>query len=177
MYSAVGGSSPPSGSECPQCSQEVPKDNKFCNQSCAAKYNNVRYPKRRQTVRYCKNCSGRLTGRALTYCTTDCQQAYKQSAYINSWINGEIDGLSTIGTCSVRVKRWLRETRGDKCEKCGWAEVNPYTNKIPLVADHIDGEWRNNRPENLQLICPNCDSLQATYKAANKGNGREWRRK
>lgn len=46
------------------------------------------------------------------------------------------------------------------------------TGKVPVVADHIDGDWQNNRPENLRLLCPNCDSLQPTYGGLNKGNGR-----
>jgi hypothetical protein len=45
-----------------------------------------------------------------------------------------------------------------------------------LVADHIDGNWRNNVESNLQLICSNCDALSPTYAALNKGNGREHRR-
>jgi hypothetical protein len=44
-----------------------------------------------------------------------------------------------------------------------------------LVADHIDGNWRNNTEENLRLLCPNCDSLTHTFSALNKGNGREHR--
>ena len=42
-----------------------------------------------------------------------------------------------------------------------------------LVADHIDGDWRNNVENNLRLICPNCDSLTSTYAALNRGNGRK----
>jgi hypothetical protein len=55
---------------------------------------------------------------------------------------------------------------------CGWSEVNPKTKIVPLVADHIDGSWKNNREDNLRLICPNCDSLTSTYAGSNKGNGR-----
>ena len=53
---------------------------------------------------------------------------------------------------------------------------NPKTGKVPLVADHIDGNWQNNIEENLRLICPNCDSLSPTYAALNKGHGRKHRR-
>ena len=58
---------------------------------------------------------------------------------------------------------------------CGWAEINIKTGKVPLVADHIDGNWRNNTEENLRLVCPNCDSLSPTYAALNRGNGRKHR--
>jgi hypothetical protein len=55
---------------------------------------------------------------------------------------------------------------------CGWAKVNSKTQQVLLVADHIDGNWRNNKEENLRLICPNCDSLNPTYAGLNIGNGR-----
>ncbi|MEN9582255.1 MAG: hypothetical protein RL641_209 [Candidatus Parcubacteria bacterium] len=42
-----------------------------------------------------------------------------------------------------------------------------------MVADHIDGNWRNNIEENLRLLCPNCDSLTPTFSAFNRGNGRK----
>ena len=45
--------------------------------------------------------------------------------------------------------------------------------QIPLLADHIDGNWRNNVENNLRLLCPNCDSLSPTYAALNRGNGRK----
>ncbi|MEK7147864.1 MAG: HNH endonuclease, partial [Patescibacteria group bacterium] len=66
----------------------------------------------------------------------------------------------------------LREKFGDKCCLCGWSKVNQKTGKVPLVADHIDGNWRNNSESNLRLICPNCDALLPTFSALNKGRGR-----
>ena len=58
---------------------------------------------------------------------------------------------------------------------CGWGVVNTYSNMIPLEIEHIDGNYLNNSEENLILLCPNCHSLTATYKGANK-NGRKSRR-
>ena len=48
---------------------------------------------------------------------------------------------------------------------------------MPLEVEHIDGNYLNNSEENLDLICPNCHSLTATYKGANKGKGRKERNK
>jgi hypothetical protein len=31
-----------------------------------------------------------------------------------------------------------------KCEKCGWGEINPFTNTLPLEIHHLDGDYRNN---------------------------------
>jgi len=54
----------------------------------------------------------------------------------------------------------------------GWGERNPFTGLIPLEVEHIDGNYKNNRPENLILLYPNCYSLTKNYRGANKGKGR-----
>jgi predicted HNH restriction endonuclease len=54
--------------------------------------------------------------------------------------------------------------------------MNPYSKKIPLEVEHIDGNYMNSKEENLTLLCPNCHSLTSTAKGANRGNGRYLRR-
>ena len=51
------------------------------------------------------------------------------------------------------------------------------TNKCPLQIHHIDGNYKNNSEENLELLCPNCHSLTHNYGTLNKGNGRDYRYK
>lgn len=55
--------------------------------------------------------------------------------------------------------------------------MNTYTGKIPLEVEHIDGNFLNNKEENLILLCPNYHSLTSTYKGANRGNRRKDRKK
>lgn len=98
---------------------------------------------------------------------------YQFHRYIKDWKAGKVDGLQSIGTVSPHVKRYLRKKFGNKCQLCRWSKINSKTGIIPLVADHIDGNWRNNIENNLRLICPNCDSLTSTYAGLNKGNGRK----
>jgi len=78
-----------------------------------------------------------------------------------------------LGLVSRYVKKYLRRKFGDKCCLCGWSKINPKLGFSPLVADHIDGNWRNNAENNLRLLCPNCDSLTPTFAALNRGNGRK----
>ncbi len=105
------------------------------------------------------------------YCSNKCQFVYQRSSLIQRWKDGKITGLNSIGLVSPAVKNYLRVKFGNKCCLCGWAEINQKTGLVPLVADHIDGNWRNNIEDNLRLVCPNCDSLSPTYAGSNKGNG------
>ena len=84
-----------------------------------------------------------------------------------------MNGLQSLGIVSVYIKKYLREKFGDKCVLCAWSKINPKTGRVPLVADHIDGNWRNNIESNLRLLCPNCDLLSPTYAGLNRGHGRK----
>ncbi len=107
------------------------------------------------------------------YCSNACQMEYQYQSHIAKWKKGEVNGLQSIGTVNSHIKKYLRRKFNNRCCLCGWKEVNPKSGIIPLVADHIDGNWQNNVEGNLRLLCPNCDSLTATYAGLNRGNGRK----
>lgn len=53
------------------------------------------------------------------------------------------------------------------CEKCGvsdWLGV-----KLPLELHHRDGNHHNNTLDNLEILCPNCHSIQEGNSGANIG--------
>lgn len=124
----------------------------------------------------CLLCKKETARAGYTYCSNICQMEFQRAAYLEKWKSGKVSGLIALGVVSVHVKKYLREKYGNKCCLCGWSKINPTSGKVPLVADHIDGNWRNNSEENLRLLCPNCDALSPTYAALNKGNGRPNRR-
>lgn len=123
----------------------------------------------------CLVCGKDTPRPSYKYCSNSCQQEYQYQSYIKRWKEGKERGLSGLGLVSSYIKRYLRRKFENKCSLCGWAKINPKSDLVPLVADHIDGNWRNNIESNLRLICPNCDSLNPTYAALNKGNGRRKR--
>ena len=110
------------------------------------------------------------------FCSHHCQQEYQSKLYIERWKNGEENGMSGEYGLSKIIKRYLLEKHNYKCEKCGWGEKNEFTETIPLEIHHIDGDYTNNKEDNLQVLCPNCHSLTETHKSHNK-RGRVGRKK
>lgn len=73
----------------------------------------------------------------------------------------EPDSLFAVGVKRNRYhlkRRLLRDGLKDPwCEECGIAEWRGRS--LSLELHHINGDGRDNRRENLQLLCPNCHSL------------------
>ncbi len=67
------------------------------------------------------------------------------------------------------LRRSLIETgRLHECSVCG---QEPSWRGYPLVlqVDHINGDWKDNTPENLRFLCPNCHSQESlTHEARNR---------
>jgi len=155
--------------KCKSCDEVIEYKNKskvFCNQSCAAKFNNKNRIKKDRP--FCLNCNKSLRKTASKFCSNDCQFNYqwRTKKEIIS-LNGKVEGIN-------QAKKYLKEIRGSSCEMCG---TNTWAGKpILLICDHIDGNSSNWDLKNLRLICSNCDATTPYYKNKNKGNGRSYRR-
>lgn len=150
--------------QCCHCQTELSyekRHNKFCDNSCAASYNNKLKEGKKQNICICgkpANCK---------YCSNKCQG---EDRWTKIKTKIEETGIApAVGT----AKRFLLE-QCDVCKICGIKDWQGC--KLVLVLDHINGNATDWRIENLRLICPNCDSQTETYKSKNRGKGRAFRR-
>lgn len=176
---------------CLNCNKEITGRNIFCGHSCSAEFNNKKRIKRiKKTVtviekikiekikerKKCLTCEKELSRNNKKFCDNFCSNEFRYKEYIKKWKNGEVDGMRGSDQTSEHIRKYLFIKYNNKCSEDGWNKINPFTKKIPLEVEHIDGDNQNNKEENLKLLCPSCHSLTKTYKGANKGNGRKHRR-
>lgn len=158
---------------CLYCNSAIPykkRNNKFCNHSCSASFNNVGTRRNfvlgtRPKIR-CFNC-GTLTVNSK-YCCFKCFLSYNEKE--RKRIIKESGSIF-----SIRDKKYLIEERGNVCEICGTEEW--LDKPILLILDHKDGDSDNNSLDNIRLICSNCDATLDTYKSKNRNYGRDSKRR
>lgn len=85
---------------------------------------------------------------------------YKPASYY-------IENNKPIASFKLKEKLIRDGLKECKCEICGistWQEV-----KLPLELHHKNGNHMDNTLENLQILCPNCHSIQEGNSGANIG--------
>lgn len=155
---------------CKFCSKPIKyskKENNYCSRSCGAHYSNAQRKTKKET-RKCLFCEKETIN--SKFCSIGCSKKKQKEEIFSKIENGD------VSLYFRNYKHYLVDKFGCKCMLCGWDKINPVSDKCPIELDHINGNSEDNRLENLRLICPNCHSLQPTYKSLNKGKGRHFRR-
>jgi len=140
------------------------------SRSTVTKYSEKKIISKPKKISFCLNCEKEVINKK--YCSQKCKNEYEYNDRIKMWLSGSITGMKGKTSTSDWIKRYMIKKHGEKCMECGWDKINPYTNNIPIELEHIDGNFTNNKEENLKLLCPSCHSLTKTYKGANVGKGR-----
>ena len=170
--------------KCLYCTSEfvetIHGEKKFCNQSCAASFNNRIFIKRKKIVR-AKHIGKVNVGICMNKecgCDVDYNKKYCSNTCFQTARRNERDAMIESGNANLpsnAYRRYLIRKHGEKCMDCGWDKKHPTTGRVPIELEHVDGNSNNHSLKNLKLLCPNCHSLTLTYKALNKGNGRHKR--
>jgi len=69
---------------------------------------------------------------------------------------------SKIGSSYLKEKLYKYGLKKRSCEKCGQGE-DWRGEKISMILDHINGDSKDNRIENLRILCPNCNAALPTH--------------
>ena len=126
----------------------------------------------------CLNCGQHLSKKSQKkYCSIQCQRAFERNKYVELVNAGSEEGNKKSGASGIAtsgsIRTYLMLKYNNCCQKCGWGEINPITEKVPLEIHHIDGDKKNNKEDNLELLCPNCHSLTPNYKYLNSQKYKE----
>src|SRR5579884_3098145 len=137
---------------------------KYCSMKCAK----MCFAQRRPN---CTFCGAKLKRHQYKYCSIKCQREHDYQTRVKQLEDGTYSTYST----NQFIRRFLILRDGENCSRCGWAKRHPKTGRVPVEVEHIDGDYRNNHPTNLTLLCPNCHSLTDTFRGLNRGRGRPYR--
>lgn len=183
---------------CPKCNGEHEKLGTFCSRKCANSRAFSEVSKTKKSIsqkKYLRKLSDKEKSeyfrvRRIHFQSKEsCEKIgkaisrtakKKSEQFIQDWLNGLVPMEYTYNgidnNLSTHIRKYLKEKAGNKCEKCGWCEINSKTGLVPLQTNHIDGDSTNNSPSNLEVICPNCHSLTPTFGRHGKGRKKRYLR-
>lgn len=73
---------------------------------------------------------------------------------------------SNYQSYKLKFKLFEQGVKEKRCECCGRTEWNG--KEIPLELHHKNGNNRDNRIENIEILCPNCHAQTDNYRGRNK---------
>ena len=126
-------------------------------------------------MKECQGCGKQLhSGNKTGYCQK-CLVETRRKEKIDKWLSSGDTGMGVDTTIRGVIRDYILERQSNKCAICGIK--NEWNGKtLNFILDHINGDAANSSPNNVRLICPNCDSQLDTYKSKNKNSARSGRK-
>jgi hypothetical protein len=133
---------------------------------CMECSNPIPYSKRHTNV-FCSNSCAASRNNRLHPKRMKQEKLPKPDVTLSRFLAGQVDQRATLRKLLIRV-------RGNACAICTLSGI--WCGKpITLIVDHKDGDAGNNLPDNVRLLCPNCNSQTPTFSGRNRGKGRKSR--
>jgi len=144
---------------CPKCNVQHNKSGIFCTRKCANSRSwssEARQAKSVALKKYIEDhpewtvhLKDGVTARVAV------QKETRRIKNIEKFNNGNMVSREAI-------KKQLIESTGEQCSICNMLPTWQ-GQLLSLQVDHINGKNKDNRPENLRLVCPNCHSQTETF--------------
>ena len=141
--------------QCPKCKSNHNKPGVYCSRSCANSRQWSDEDKVKKSISAKKSEKVKQANKNSKFPYYMGHKSYEE--YI------ENTPFNMLGLDSKR-KVILNEQNGS-CNKCGLTEW--LGESITLELEHKDGNNKNNKRENLELLCPNCHSQTETWRGRN----------
>lgn len=145
------------GTNCATCGEYFaritgrPNKAKYCSRKCYHKAMNTK-----GTVTYsCRHCSAEFLdapSHKRAFCSRKCNQEHRLKTWNPSFI-------------WIRKAMWARGLITE-CERCGYD-----TEPLILGIHHRDRNRKNNKPDNLEVLCPTCHSLEHLHHVTSTRKG------
>lgn len=143
---------------------------KYCSRSCSAIVNNSKFVKRTRETLVCLECGEKLKHTQKKFCSQEHAGRYRRKSSYEAWVRGELSASTENDGLKVWARNYLLDLSGNACSACGWCVPNPVVGRPILTVNHIDGNWKNNSFENLEVLCYNCHTLTPTFGSLNAGS-------
>jgi len=143
--------------KCLLCEKDIPKTNKFCGSSCAAKFNNSKFPKRKKKVGgVCKNCNSALLISRNVFCDRKCHGEYvtKQSRSVKK----NALGNKKTGLCKFCDKECVNLYCDKLCASKQKMKVNVenWIKNSQISAKNLPKFMKNHLIMSSNNICQGC---------------------
>lgn len=161
--------------KCKKCDRPLSyekRHNQYCSRSCSISQNNMGIPRNvthgRNKPKRCAQCKKMTTNRK--FCSRKCFNDNKKEQTNRLVLSGKYS--KNFGSQRT-LSRVLISHRGHQCEVCKLFQWQGET--IPINVHHKDGDAKNNKADNLQLLCLNCHGLTNNYGRKNSKSSRQTR--